>query len=304
MQLPLTTIAQGDGSRIADPRRMVARSEEEWRALWALHAGPDSAAPAIDLSRSTVAAVFAGEQPSAGYRVEIARAEQEAGGRVRLFVDAQAPSASMVSATIITSPFHIVSIPRVNVDVAWGDGGGRRTEDGGRRTEGGIAPTSNLQPPTSNVEPPTSNLPPPTSDLPPPTSRSSTGLDPRTASALAYLAGPFSGALILFAETVNQDVRFHAWQSIVALGGLALAVIASYILAFMSLFVSAAGVSVMFAVATVIWVVLVVVWLICLWKAFAGERWKLPLAGDYAERLARRTVADRRLPTADRGIVD
>ncbi len=60
---------------------------------------------------------------------------------------------------------------------------------------------------------------------------SSTGLEPRTASALAYLAGPFSGALILFAESTNQDVRFHAWQSIVALGGLGLAVLASYLLA-------------------------------------------------------------------------
>jgi uncharacterized membrane protein len=115
---------------------------------------------------------------------------------------------------------------------------------------------------------------------------SSTGLDPRTASALAYLAGPFSGGLILFAESTNQDVRFHAWQSIVSLGGLGLAVMASYVLAFIALFVSATAVSLMVGVATVIWVVLVIVWALCLWKALSGERWKLPLAGDYAERLA------------------
>lgn len=220
---------------------MVARSDEEWRALWALHAGPEAAAPTVDFSHATVAAVFAGEKPSAGHRIEIARAEQDSAGRVRLFVDEQVPSAGMLSATIITSPFHIVSMPTVDAEIEW-DGRGATS--------------------------------------------SSTGLDPRTASALAYLAGPFSGALILFAETINRDVRFHAWQSIVALGGLALAVVACYILAFMSLFVSAAGVSLMFGVATVIWIVLVVVWLICLWKAFSGERWKVPLAGDYAERLA------------------
>jgi uncharacterized membrane protein len=39
-------------------------------------------------------------------------------------------------------------------------------------------------------------------------------------------------------------------------------------------------------VATVIWIVLAIVWGICLWKALSGERWKLPLAGDFAERLA------------------
>jgi uncharacterized membrane protein len=38
----------------------------------------------------------------------------------------------------------------------------------------------------------------------------------------------------------------------------------------------------------VIWIVLVIVWALCLWKALSGERWKLPLAGDYAERLLRR----------------
>jgi uncharacterized membrane protein len=118
-------------------------------------------------------------------------------------------------------------------------------------------------------------------------SSSSTGLEPRTASTLAYLAGPFSGALILLAETSNGDVRFHAWQSIVGLGGLTVAVIASYALAIVALFVSATAVSVMVAVATVIWAVLLVVWAICLWKAATGERWHLPLAGKYAERFAK-----------------
>ena len=113
---------------------------------------------------------------------------------------------------------------------------------------------------------------------------SSTGLDPRTASALAYLAGPFSGALVLWAETTNGDVRFHAWQSILGLGGLTLAVAVSGALAVVALFLSATAMLVMLRVATVLAVVLAVVWVVCLWKAFAGGRWKLPLAGAYAER--------------------
>jgi uncharacterized membrane protein len=114
---------------------------------------------------------------------------------------------------------------------------------------------------------------------------SSTGLQPRTASALAYLAGPFSGALILLAETSNDEVRFHAWQSIVGLGGLTLAVIGSYALGIAALLVSATAVSVMVRVAAVLWIVLLIVWAICLWKAATGERWHRPLAGEYAERL-------------------
>ena len=122
---------------------------------------------------------------------------------------------------------------------------------------------------------------------------SSTGLEPRTASALAYLAGPFSGVLILLAEHTNDEVRFHAWQSIIGLGGLTLAVLASYALGIVAIFISATAVSVMFAAATVIWIVLLIVWAICLWKASIGERWHLPLAGPIAE--GRVQIADRRI---------
>jgi uncharacterized membrane protein len=160
-----------------------------------------------------------------------------------------------------------VSVPKSTGDVTWSEAGGRRPEVRGRRPEAGK---------DSEIS---SDLRSPTSDLP-----SSTGLEPQTASALAYLAGPFSGALILLAEQANPDVRFHAWQSIVGLGGLGLAILASYVLAFVALFVSATMVSVMVGVAYVIWIVLAIAWLICLWKAWSGERWKLPLVGDYAER--------------------
>jgi len=61
-------------------------------------------------------------------------------------------------------------------------------------------------------------------------------------------------------------------------------VLASYVLAFVALFVSATVVSVMVGVSYVIWFVLIAVWLICLWQAWSGGRWKLPLVGDYAER--------------------
>jgi uncharacterized membrane protein len=114
------------------------------------------------------------------------------------------------------------------------------------------------------------------------------GLSPKTASMLAYLAGPFSGALMLLAEPKHQDVRFHAWQSILALGALGLAVALGYLMALASLFISATAVSAIVRLATALWIVLLIVWAICLWKTYAGERWKLPWAGDWAERLAAR----------------
>ena len=111
-----------------------------------------------------------------------------------------------------------------------------------------------------------------------------TGLEPRTAAALAYLAGPFSGGLMLWVERENAFVRFHAWQSLIGLGGLALALLASYVFAAMAMFVSASLVTVLVNVAAVIWIVLVLTTLLCVWKAWSGQRWSLPLAGALAEQ--------------------
>jgi uncharacterized membrane protein len=263
----VTTIGRGAASRVAEPRRVIARTEEEWRSLWAAHAGPAADAPVVDMTAVTIAAAFAGQKPSAGHSVEIVAAE-DAGPGVTLTVEERGPGPDMVAAAIITSPFHIVAVPRAAGEVSWGEARGAMRE--ARNSSSGEQDL-------------------PASRLPPPASISSTGLEPRTASALAYLAGPFSGALILLAESTNQDVRFHAWQSIVGLGGLGIAVAASYLLAFVALFVSATAVSLMIGVASVLWIVLAIVWAICLWKAWSGERWKLPLAGDYAERYASAT---------------
>jgi uncharacterized membrane protein len=261
--MSVTTIARGDASRVTEPRRILARTDGEWRALWAIHAGPETAAPPVDLSRVVVAAAFAGEQPSAGYCIEISAADHADRG-TRLAVIARGPARDEAAAAILTSPFHIVAVDRAAGEVTWADES-RAT----REAQG------------ASREKPDDRAP----RLAPRTSISSTGLEPRTASALAYLAGPFSGALVLLAESTNDDVRFHAWQSIVGLGGLGLAVLASYALAVVALFISATAVSLMVGVAYVIWIVLAIVWVLCLWKAWSGGRWKLPLAGDYAERL-------------------
>jgi uncharacterized membrane protein len=112
---------------------------------------------------------------------------------------------------------------------------------------------------------------------------SSTGLNPSVAAALAYLAGPFSGAIILLAERTNAFVRFHAWQSIIGLGGLGAAIVALLFFAFVALLVFSPTLFTwlyrLAGVATVAWIV---AWAFCLVKAFSGSAWKLPYAGEAA----------------------
>ena len=117
---------------------------------------------------------------------------------------------------------------------------------------------------------------------------STTGLDPNMASALAYLAGPLSGILLLIAERANRNVRFHAWQSILGLGGVWTLGCVLYVLAFAALFVSANAFRVLLWLAILVWAGLIVLWVVGVLKAYRGENLRLPIVSDYAERLASR----------------
>lgn len=115
---------------------------------------------------------------------------------------------------------------------------------------------------------------------------SSTGLEPQFAATLAYLAGPFSGVVILLAERGNRFVRFHAWQAILGLGGLGLLALALLLGAFLGLFISPAAFTTLYVMAGLAAVAWLIVWGICLVKAFGGSALKLPLVGNYAGRRA------------------
>lgn len=115
---------------------------------------------------------------------------------------------------------------------------------------------------------------------------SSTGLEPPFAGALAYLAGPFSGVVILMAERTNRFVRFHAWQAIIGLGGLGLLAILLLLFAFLGLFLSPTVFRTLYVLAGIAALAWLAAWIFCVVKAFGGSAFKLPLAGNYAERKA------------------
>ena len=121
---------------------------------------------------------------------------------------------------------------------------------------------------------------------------SSTGLEPQFAAALAYLAGPFSGLILLMAERTNRFVRFHAWQAIIGLGGLGLLAVGFLLSAFLGLFLSPAMFTTLYMLAGATALVWLIVWALCLVKAFGGSALKLPLAGRYAERKASRVQSN------------
>ena len=104
------TVAQGAYSGISDASEVVVRSRAEWDALWKAHAGLQPI-PAVDFSQEFIAAVFLGTRPSGGFGAEILGTRREAASLVIEYRE-RMPAASDVVTQALTSPFHIVRVPR------------------------------------------------------------------------------------------------------------------------------------------------------------------------------------------------
>jgi len=106
------------------------------------------------------------------------------------------------------------------------------------------------------------------------TEKSSIGLDANVAAALTYGIGWVTGVAFLLLERENTFVRFHAFQSTITFGALC-------ILWMVCLSLGPLG----FLIAVVVLLVpSFVLWLLMMFKAYKGERFKLPIAGDMAEQ--------------------
>ena len=118
------------------------------------------------------------------------------------------------------------------------------------------------------------------------TGPTSTGVDPRLAALLCYLAWWVSGLVFLVIEHEHREVRFHAAQSVVLFGGFSLLIFLLSLASFGMLFFAPAAFQAVYTLSFLLSLVAVVVWLTVLLKIFKGESWRVPYAADFAEKLA------------------
>ncbi len=103
--------------------------------------------------------------------------------------------------------------------------------------------------------------------------KSSTGLAENVAGLLCYVLGWVSGLVFVLIEQENKFVRFHAMQSIYVFGALT---IAGIILGWIPFIGGVLG-----------WLISVlgfILWIILMIRAYQGVRFKLPWAGNLAEK--------------------
>ena len=105
--------------------------------------------------------------------------------------------------------------------------------------------------------------------------KTSTGLAENVAGLLCYVLVWVSGVIFILIEPKNKFVRFHALQSIIVFGTLT---IASIILGWIPL--------IGWILDWLIGILAFILWIILMIKAYQGTRYKLPWAGNWAEKRA------------------
>jgi uncharacterized membrane protein len=103
--------------------------------------------------------------------------------------------------------------------------------------------------------------------------KTSTGMQPNVAGLLCYLVGFITGIIFFLIEKENKFVRFHAMQATLVSGFL-------FVLSFILPFIPVIG----WALMPVVGIIALILWIFCMWKAYQGEYFKLPVAGEIAEK--------------------
>lgn len=128
----------------------------------------------------------------------------------------------------------------------------------------------------------------PTGGAAQPEAESSTGMSANIAGLLCYVLTWLTGIIFVVVEKKSTFVKFHAWQSIMVFGVLTVAqIVFSGILVAIAAATLSPGLAAFSAVISIlIWVLMVILWIVLIIMAGTGRMWKVPGAGNWAEKMA------------------
>ncbi len=101
------------------------------------------------------------------------------------------------------------------------------------------------------------------------------GIDEKLEALLTYVLGVVTGIIFLILEKKSKFVRFHALQSTVFFGGV-------FVISVVLRYIPILGWILNLALS----IYALIMWIICMVKAYKGEKYKLPIAGNIAEKNA------------------
>ncbi len=110
-------------------------------------------------------------------------------------------------------------------------------------------------------------------------------MDEKVAGLLCYIVGWVTGLIFYFIDK-RPYVRFHAAQSIVVFGGLQIIGIVLGMFFGVSLLATGfTGFSMGYALYAIVNLISFILWILLMIKAYQGERFRVPVAADLAEKI-------------------
>jgi uncharacterized membrane protein len=103
--------------------------------------------------------------------------------------------------------------------------------------------------------------------------KTSTGLEENVAGLLCYVLGWITGLVFFLIEKENKMVRFHALQSIIVFGAIT---VVSIIVSWIPI--------IGYIIGILLSVLALVMWILLMIKAYQGEKYKVVIAGDIADK--------------------
>ena len=110
-------------------------------------------------------------------------------------------------------------------------------------------------------------------------------MDEKVAGLLCYVLGWVTGLIFYFIDK-RPYVRFHAAQSIVVFAGLhVISIVLAMFFGFSLLAGGLSGFSLGYAIYGLVDLAGLILWILLMVKAYQGERFRVPIAADIAEKL-------------------
>jgi uncharacterized membrane protein len=106
--------------------------------------------------------------------------------------------------------------------------------------------------------------------------KTSMGMEQNLEGLLCYVLGWVTGIIFFIMEKDNKFVRFHAMQSIIVFGAI---FVVDIILSILRVFVPF-----IWILTLLLGIITFILWIVLMMKAYQGQMYKLPIAGDIAEK--------------------
>lgn len=106
--------------------------------------------------------------------------------------------------------------------------------------------------------------------------------------AISYVLGLVTGVVMLLVAPKDKYVKFHAMQSIIFCVALtAVYMVLTVLFGILAIATMGMGLLLLAPLMMLLWLVFFILWVYLIYKAYNGEKYKLPVIGEYAEKLAK-----------------